>query len=272
MPSIIRATTSSGLQVAPDNSGSLQLQTNGTTTAVTIDTSQNVGIGTTSPGAKLDVVGSSGVYTRLGTSTSSFYTVQNGTTDTFLYNQEASTLRFGTNATEQMRIDSSGIITGTAGNLMLISSTSQATTSGTSKDFTGIPSWVKRITVIFRGVSTNGTSATQIQIGSGSVTTSGYVNGYSIVYGTNLTAITTSTSGFTNYLNGTGDLATGIITISLIAANTYVASGTLVDTATGRTSSQGGSIALSGALDRVRITTGNGTDIFDAGSVNIFYE
>jgi hypothetical protein len=46
MSSIIRATTTSGLQIAPDNSGSLQLQTNGTTTAVTIDTSQNVGIGT----------------------------------------------------------------------------------------------------------------------------------------------------------------------------------------------------------------------------------
>jgi hypothetical protein len=57
MPSIIRATTTSGLQVAPDNSGSLQLQTNGTTAAVTIDTSQNVGIGTTSPAAKLDVTG-----------------------------------------------------------------------------------------------------------------------------------------------------------------------------------------------------------------------
>jgi len=41
MPSIIRATTTNGLQIAPDNSGSLQLQTNGTTTALTIDTSQN---------------------------------------------------------------------------------------------------------------------------------------------------------------------------------------------------------------------------------------
>jgi hypothetical protein len=57
MSSIIRATTTSGLQIAPDNSGSLQLQTNGTTTAVTIDTSQNVGIGTSSPSYNLDVVG-----------------------------------------------------------------------------------------------------------------------------------------------------------------------------------------------------------------------
>jgi hypothetical protein len=55
MSSIIRATTTSGLQIAPDNSGSLQLQTNGTTTAVTIDTSQNVGIGTTTMTGKFNV-------------------------------------------------------------------------------------------------------------------------------------------------------------------------------------------------------------------------
>jgi hypothetical protein len=61
MASIIRATTTSGLQVAPDNSGSLQLQTNGTTTAVTIDASQNVGIGTTSPATKLHIISGSTV-------------------------------------------------------------------------------------------------------------------------------------------------------------------------------------------------------------------
>jgi hypothetical protein len=60
MPSIIRATTINGLQVAPDNSGSLVLQTNGTTTAVTIDTSQNVGIGTTSPSQRLHVRSNNG--------------------------------------------------------------------------------------------------------------------------------------------------------------------------------------------------------------------
>jgi hypothetical protein len=84
-----------------------------------IDTSGNVGIGTSSPSAKLDVAvaganlvqqlsGTSGVFTRLGTASSSFYQVHNGTTDTFLYTQEASALRFGTNAAERMRIDSSG--------------------------------------------------------------------------------------------------------------------------------------------------------------------
>jgi len=57
MASIINATTSTGLVSSADNSGSLQLATNNGTTAVTIDTSQNVGIGTTSPAVKFDVTG-----------------------------------------------------------------------------------------------------------------------------------------------------------------------------------------------------------------------
>ena len=127
MASIIRATTTSGLQVAPDNSGSLVLQTNGTTTAVTIDTSQNVGIGTSSPLDKLDVVsGSSTNRSRIRNSTGgeSFILFQNsdtGTTTTdglavgiglseeaYVFNQENTALLFGTNNTERMRIDSSG--------------------------------------------------------------------------------------------------------------------------------------------------------------------
>ncbi len=87
--------------------------------AINVDSNGNVGIGTSSPGAKLDVtvaganlaqqlVGTSGVFSRIGTASSSFYTIHNGTTDTFLYTAEASALRFGTNSTERMRIDSSG--------------------------------------------------------------------------------------------------------------------------------------------------------------------
>ena len=59
MASIINATTTAGVSVQGDNSGSLQLATNNGTTAVTIDTSQNVGIGTSSPAAPIDVVSNS---------------------------------------------------------------------------------------------------------------------------------------------------------------------------------------------------------------------
>ena len=43
--------------------------------------------------------------------------------------------------------------------------TAVASTSGTSVDFTSIPSWVKRITVMFNGVSTSGTSNPLVQLG-----------------------------------------------------------------------------------------------------------
>jgi hypothetical protein len=47
MPSIINATTTNGVVTSADNSGSLQLATNSGTTAVTIGTTQNIGIGAT---------------------------------------------------------------------------------------------------------------------------------------------------------------------------------------------------------------------------------
>lgn len=141
------------------------------------------------------------------------------------------------------------------------------TASGTSVDFTGIPAWVKRITVMFNGVSTNGTSNLQIQIGAGSVTTSGYTSNAS--YGN--TAVN-STAGF---IFAAGISATslqqGHIIITLLGSNTWVQSGVVSQNGQYSTIG-GGSIALSGTLDRVRITTANGTDTFDAGSINILYE
>jgi hypothetical protein len=74
----------------------------------------------------------------------------------------------------------------------ITSATAQASTSGTSINFTDIPSWVKRITVMFNGVSTSGTSIRQAQLGAGSVTTSGYTSsGFGWTGGTNGVASTT---------------------------------------------------------------------------------
>jgi hypothetical protein len=156
----------------------------------------------------------------------------------------------------------------------LTSGATQPTVAGTSVDFTGIPSWVKRITVMFSGVSLSGSSNILVQIGSGSVTTSGYASGSTIAGAGNSTSGLNSTAGFSvNIGSGTANIFSGVATINLISGTTWVSSysGGLTNTNYG---SNGGGVspALGGALDRVRITTANGTDTFDAGSVNILYE
>jgi hypothetical protein len=160
---------------------------------------------------------------------------------------------------------------------VISSGTAVASTSGTSIDFTGIPSWVKRITVMFNGVSTNGSSVVQIQIGAGSVTTTGYL-AYATAYGQSTSfATTTSTSGFvTGQANSAaGSTRHGIATIANINGNAWVFASALADAASTSgaiMSGGGGSLTLGGTLDRVRITTVNGTDTFDAGTINILYE
>ena len=150
----------------------------------------------------------------------------------------------------------------------IVRATAVASTSGTSIDFTGIPAWVERITVMFAGVSTSGTSFVITQLGTGGTpTTSGYGGG---CFQTNV---------YTNVTNGLAlsgnnvatDVRNGAITITNITGNTWVSTANnFNNNATG--GSGAGSIALAGTLNMVRITTVNGTDTFDAGTVNILYE
>jgi hypothetical protein len=147
--------------------------------------------------------------------------------------------------------------------------TAVASTSGTAIDFTGIPSWAKRVTVMFRGVSTNGTSDHILQIGSGSITTTGYnsINQQGA-------AVSSSSSGFILSQGGTvgaANFMSGNITINLVSGNTYAASA-VIAVPNVCVFQSGGGVSLSGALDRIRITTVNGTDTFDAGTINISYE
>ena len=153
---------------------------------------------------------------------------------------------------------------------ILTSATAQASTSGTSIDFTGIPSWVKRITVMFNGVSTNGTSNLLVQIGddggievTGYLSTSGYVNA-----GSQNTA--DSTAGFLIWNGIASNALNGTFRVCKVSGNSYVGDGTV--SASPSFVSGSGSKTLSGTLDRIRITTVNGTDALDAGSINIMYE
>jgi hypothetical protein len=158
----------------------------------------------------------------------------------------------------------------------LVSGTTVASTSGTSIDFTGIPSWVKRITVIFDGVSTNGTSPVRLQIGiSSGIVASGYAGSSGAIAVSTAGGIQTGVAGWDfNDSNTAAATRFGVITLALLnnTANTWCIFGGYGQGNAVLFSAIGGAKSLSGTLDRVRITTVNGTDTFDAGSINILYE
>ncbi len=172
-------------------------------------------------------------------------------------------------------IDGSASVTINNGAVLGITSgTAVASTSGTSINFTDTPAWVKRITVMLSSVSTNGTSLLRLQLGSGSVTTSGYL-GASV--GPTQSQTTTGTqygSGFDvqPFSSSAASIYVGTVVFSLVGSNTWTCLGVVSQTASVTAAVLGGSVTLSGTLDRVRITTVNGTDTFDAGSINILYE
>jgi len=150
--------------------------------------------------------------------------------------------------------------------------TAQATTSGTSIDFTGIPSWAKRITVMLNGVSGSGSSSPMIQLGdSGGIENSGYSG--SIGYSGVASGASAFSSGF---LFNTGVAAatvtSGVATLLNISGNVWVYAISAAYADQAYSLSGAGTKTLSATLDRIRLTTVNGTDTFDAGEVNIMYE
>jgi hypothetical protein len=144
--------------------------------------------------------------------------------------------------------------------------------SGTAVDFDTIPSWVKRVTVIFRNVSTNGTSNPVVRIGSGSILATGYASAALNVSGVNTCSSASSTTGFVILSGNTSVELSGSMVLTKISSNDWVASYSFGSATATQALSGGGAVSLSGALDRLRITTLIGTDSFDAGTFNIMYE
>ena len=148
----------------------------------------------------------------------------------------------------------------------------QATTSGTSVDFTDIPDGVKKIVVMMVGFSTSGTSNPIIQIGdAGGIETSGYVGNCSAIGGTSAVVLYTTGFGVPSELDS--DIIQVVITLTLQNASTNTWMATIAGAGSLLISYAGaGSKSLSAVLDRVRLTTVGGSDTFDAGAINIQYE
>ena len=109
MSTIINATTTNGVVIQPDNSGSLQLQTNSGTTAVTVDTSQRVGIGTTSPSQVLTVNGRLSFSNLFSASDIDGIFLQSGV-GTTINTATGNNITFNNGTTERMRITSAGLL------------------------------------------------------------------------------------------------------------------------------------------------------------------
>jgi hypothetical protein len=156
---------------------------------------------------------------------------------------------------------------------LLTTSTAQATTSGTTKDFTGIPSWVKRITVLMNGISNvSGLGSPLIQIGSGSFDTTGYNSAGSYSVGTNNVGSLAATNGFlAGVALAASTVFNGVLVLNHMGGNVWMATGTGCASGLSGTYANSGTKTLSGTLDRLRFTM-HTADTFDAGSVNILYE
>lgn len=156
----------------------------------------------------------------------------------------------------------------------IVSGTAITLTNQTAPEFTAIPSWVKRITVMFQGVSSNGTGNYLIQLGTGSTTytTSGYL-GTSTVSSTAGNNAANMSSGFllNQSSQGAACVFHGSVTITNINSNSWVAMGYCGQSDAARGWTTGGSVSLSAALTAVRLFI-DGTQQFDAGTVNILYE
>lgn len=161
-----------------------------------------------------------------------------------------------------------GTLSITAGTVVPYTS---ATTGGTIIDFTGIPSWAKRITLIFSEISPSGTDDLLIQLGdAGGFETTTYVSTSAAISGGGV-GVSTSTSGLNIRLGASAAaVLSGTLTLVNLSSNSWV-SNHMAKGATTYVITGGGSKTLSDTLTQVRVTF-SGSNTFDAGSINIFYE
>jgi hypothetical protein len=179
----------------------------------------------------------------------------------------------GTWATAPSTIQGAGG-TGISQQGTLLRGTAQNTTSGTSFDFTGIPTWANEVTITLVGVSVSGTSPLLVQLGTVSgVETSGYLGSAGLIQDAAASAASVLTSGFlVSPTSSAAATVSGSITFLRHSGTTWVAGGSPARSDAAVPYHVGGHKVLATTLDRVRLTTVNGTDTFDAGSANVVYK
>ena len=175
------------------------------------------------------------------------------------------------------KLASSSVTRAKLGESTINLSSAQATQSGTFKDFTGIPSWARRVVLLLYGVSTSGTSDILIQLGGGTTpVTSGYVNGQSVFAWGSGVLSSTSTAGIPIYNNAASYVWSGRVVMELLepGLNNWVVTATLNNTTTSPSMVVSSGIAALGAnvLGMVRLTTASGTPTLDAGYASISWE
>jgi hypothetical protein len=279
---------SAGLKQAADSTGILALQTNGTT-AISVDASQVVTLTNALAVASGGTGTTSTTFANLTTNVTGTLPVANGgtgTTSTTFVNLASNvtgTLPVANGGTGVTSSTGSGsVVLGTSPSISgavlssmassVITSGTLVTASGTSVNFTSLPSWVKRITVMLVGISSNGGSMPTVRIGdSGGISASGYLG--SVMCGSAATLFTTGFE-YGGGLQSATRVWHGAITINLqnSSTNTWAATGVISLSDGASTVVTAGSKSLTSALTQVRVTYVNGTDSFDAGSINILYE
>jgi hypothetical protein len=157
----------------------------------------------------------------------------------------------------------------------LISGTA-VTASGSTVDFTSIPSWVKRITVMLSGISFTGTPTgnTLLLLGTGGTptyATSGYANQIMTTGASSMNTANFTTGFAVLNPNSSTILYSATYVLTNLSGNIWTFAGSGADASGTRMYLSSGEVTLSAALTALRVDP-NSTDTFDAGSINILYE